>query len=121
MTETKEDHFPVRVEVVNQSEQVREFAPELASWQSYNLTGAETGSASFRILPQDTRRFKAKIYCIGTAGGIYLGTRAQVMNGQGFALNVCNDITLESQAEVWMSADGTNAVTVSILDERYVK
>lgn len=117
-----EDHTPVKVVVTNPSEQVREFAPELAAWASFQLTGDETAGACIQILPQDTRRRKAKIYCQAASGAyVLLGKREQVMNGQGFILAGCNDVTVESQAAVWLSADGTDTAVVSVLDERYVK
>lgn len=124
--DTKElDHTPVKVEITNPSEQVREFAPELASLNSYLLQGTEIAGAAIQILPQDTRRHKAHIYVFSTVptanAYIILGKREQVMNGQGFRLYSGQDLTIESQAVVWLAADGVDPVTVSVLDERYVK
>lgn len=125
MTETKEDHSPVRVEIVNPSEQVREFAPELSAFNTLILQGTETQGNAIQVLPQDTRRHKAHVYVFSTVptpnAYIVLGKREQIMNGQGFRLFSGQDLTIESQAAVWLAADGIDPVFVSVLDERYVK
>lgn len=112
---------PIEVAIVGNTSS-REYAPELAAWSSWTLTGNESGSGAFQILPQDARRFKAIISCLctGDVGYVLIGKRDQVMNGQGFILAGGNEIPVESQAAVWMAAGGT-AITVSVLDQRYTK
>lgn len=121
----QEDHTPVKVVVTNPSEQVREFAPELSAFNSWELQGTEVAGASMQVLPQDTRRHKAHIYVTSTVptanAYVVLGKREQVMNGQGFRLYSGQRVTVESQAAVWLAADGVDPITVSVLDERYVK
>lgn len=57
----------------------------------------------------------------GTPSNAYvlLGSRGQVQNNKGGTLLVGNTITVESSQEVWLTGDGTNAMTVTVLAERY--
>lgn len=96
--------------------------PPIASWAGWQLTGQEIGPAVFQILPQDSLRYRARIYVQGPQGGyVMIGHREQLMNGKGFFLPVCFNIEYDAEASVWCSADGINATFVSVLDERYAQ
>lgn len=107
----------IDVRIVNQDEPVRPERPQLASWQGMNLAGTE---AAFILIPQDKRRRKATIVVQAAASTTYLliGSMAQVQNGQGFFLSGCSSLVYEAQAAIWARPSG--ALTVSVLDTRYV-
>lgn len=111
---------PVQVEIVG-SDTDKAYCPELSAFSNWQLLGTEP---VFQLLPQDARRHKATIACYGSTQGdtppyVLLGKREQVMNGQGFILPTYEDLKIESQAEVWCAPAG-QAVTVCVLDERYL-
>lgn len=112
---------PVEVKIVGDATD-KQYCPELAAWSNWQLTGTEP---AFQLLPQDERRRKATIACYGSTQGttppyVLIGKREQVMNGQGYILPTYEDIKVESQAEVWCIPDGSDPVTVCVLDERYL-
>lgn len=97
----------------------REAAAEWGAWQTF-ITPAGPATPQ-QILPQNNRRKQAAVFVSGAAGYVLVGTRGQVMNNQGGRLiaGSANRFPIENKQELWMTGDGTNAVTVTVLDERY--
>lgn len=97
-----------------------EKAAEWGSWTTF-VIAASTVFPAQQILPQNDRRKSANIWVTGAAGYVLVGTRGQVMNGQGGRLTAgsANRFEVSNSQELWMTNDGVNAVTVTVLDERY--
>jgi hypothetical protein len=68
-----------------------------------------------------TANYRANVGAVQTAGagGAKVGTRAQIMNGQGGVLAVGGMYTVENKQELWAGSDGINSTTLTVLDERY--
>jgi hypothetical protein len=93
----------------------RDVAAEWGSWQTFPIVAATPPQ---QILPQNNKRKEAQIIIFGTAGYVLVGTRAQVQNKQGGQLQA-GRYPFEAKQELWLAGDGTNAFTVTVLDERY--
>lgn len=97
----------------------KEATAKYASWSGTALTGNEI---PFRLLSRSDKRHRAVIgadYTTVTGAYVLIGKREQVMNGQGARLYVGSDITIESEPEVWCAPVATNALFLSVLEERY--
>lgn len=112
---------PVPVHIVGTSVDDQESAP-YASWQTIPLTGTE---AAQQLLAQDVKRKRAQIFINpgftngNTLGYVLVGSRSQVQNGQGGVLVSGNVVNISNTRELWIATDGSHALTVTILDERY--
>lgn len=98
----------------------REQSADWGSWQTFFFSA--TANPAQQVLPQNNRRKSATLQVNGATGYVLVGTRGQVMNGQGgrlFGGAGINRCTVENKQELWMIGDGTNTLTVTILDERY--
>jgi hypothetical protein len=112
-------------------------APEFSTWSAWALKGTENNSASgtgcIQLLKQEMKRKRAVITIGGafptgtpTAGMVMIGDQNRVKNFNPAVpvplagiLYAGMSITIEGQSEVWVAADGTNPLTVTVLDERY--
>lgn len=113
---------PIDVRVVG-GEATKESAADFGSWRTFNIL-ANNAQGPQQILPIDRNRSKARIIVTNGAGAaagafVLLGSRGQIQNNQGGTLFGGNTITVESSQEVWLTGDGTNAMTVTVLAERY--
>jgi hypothetical protein len=110
---------PLHVVVDRQSEE-KEVAANWGSWQTYPLAGTTPAQ---QLLAQNNKRKQAQLIVFagtGAAAGAFVrvGTRAQVMNNAGGQLQP-GRYPVENTQELWLAPDGTNAMTVVTLDERY--
>jgi len=98
--------------------------PAYGAWSTYSWPAATSISASAqRIAPLDERRHKGRIIVFsgaGAAAGAYVqvGARGQVMNNAGGQLQPGN-YEINNRQELWLASDGTNAMIVTVLLERY--
>jgi len=111
------DAIPVTIVTPEEHE-----APEFASFTTYSVPAS--GSFPQQILPQNDRRAKARILVFAGTGAaatafVRVGTRGQVMNNQGGQLIAGVNCEVTATQEQWMGGDGTNAMIVVVLDERY--
>lgn len=114
----------VKVEVVNQpSEKTRR--PEFGNGVTLLFAGAATDQPQ-PALPQEPKRHRGIIKVTSATAGAFviIGSIGQVSNGQGMRLTVGSanatvEHKVESQSAVYVMSDKTNAVTVSVWDERY--
>jgi len=112
---------PVPVRLVGESQSQVDSA-ELSSWQSYKFVGTEQ---ALRLLATSKNRKRAVIMVLpgfannNTVGNVYVGTQEQVQNRQGGILVSGVVFEIDSQRETWVAPDGTNSLTVTVLDERY--
>lgn len=116
---------PIPVMVMG-TDDTREYAPELASWASWNLQGTEIQGAALQILAQDTKRKKARISinAVAITDYVIIGRREQVMNGQGGHYYGGDDFDYEAQSDAWMVVGVSGApgnLTVSVIDQRFIK
>ena len=102
-------------------------APDFGSYNTYILLGTET--QPLNILPQSRLRNRAVIRVtslVPTANAyVTIGGLGQVGNGtpqtaQGFRLFHSQVLEIESMPAVYMLPDGTNPVTVCVMDEKYL-
>jgi hypothetical protein len=114
---------PVDVHIVGGEKQT---APDFGVWRSITLAGTEIGGLSMQLLPQEEKRHRAIIIiqpgvAANVLGNVFIGTRAQVQATlpQGGQLVNGNSVVLESASEVWIAADGSHSLTVTVLDERF--
>ncbi len=112
---------PVPVRLVGESQSQVDSA-ELSSWQAYKFVGTEQ---AVRLLATSKNRKRAVIMVLpgfannNTVGNVYVGTQEQVQNRQGGILVSGVVFEIDSQRETWVAPDGTNSLTVTVLDERY--
>lgn len=110
---------PVAVVVVNSAPDQQE-APQFAGLTTFQI-GATDGA--IQILPQAPKREKATLQCFQIAAVatayVLIGSRSQVQNGQGFRLYAGKALAYEAVPEMWAAPDGTNAVILSVADEKY--
>jgi hypothetical protein len=98
----------------------KDVAADWGSWQTLQLTPT---SPPQQMLVQNNKRKQAQIIVFaGTSAGagafVRVGTRAQVMNNAGGQLQP-GRYPVENKQELWLGPDGTNAMIVVLLDERY--
>jgi hypothetical protein len=114
---------PIHV-IVDQATE-KETTPEFGSWATYSWPANTTAAASAQpILQQTRKRSKAQIIVYagtGAAAGAFIlvGSRGQVQNGQGGQLQP-GRYPVENAQQLWVASDGTNAMIVVVLDERYL-
>lgn len=112
----------VRVHIVG-SDIDKEEGTEYASFQTYKLVGTE--SQPTRILAQDLKRKRAVIQVNNgftdnnTSGYVLIGDVGAVSNHQGALLTAGNQVVLENGRALYLMPDGSHALTVTVIDERY--
>jgi hypothetical protein len=125
MTHTME---PMPVKIVKDPDESAIEAAHFGNVTTYQLAGTESGAAGvIRILPIDRFRRRAVILVNNPSGGavaaagsyVLIGSRGQVANGQGGRLQPGNSLLLENMQDWYLSADGTHALDVVVLQERY--
>jgi hypothetical protein len=100
-------------------------APAWGTWRTFSwAANATVSQTAQRILPYDKRRAKARIFVMAGAAAavtayVQIGQREQVMNGQGGQLLAGVQAEMNNSQETWISSDGTNAMIVTVLQERY--
>lgn len=91
-------------------------------WTTYKLTGTEQAQM---ILPLSLKRHRAVIQVMNgflnnnNLGYVLIGSLGQVQNGQGGVLVSGVSVTIESESAVFLAPDGSHALTVTVLEERY--
>lgn len=98
----------------------KDVAADWGSWQTLQLIAT---SPPQQCLAQNNKRKQAQLIVFAGTGAaptafVRVGTRAQVMNNQGGTLGV-GRYPVENKQELWLGPDGTNAMIVVVLDERY--
>lgn len=91
-------------------------AATYGAYETWPLAGTE---AAFRIVPRDLARLRVVLVVASDAGGVYVGTVAQTQQGRGAYLPGGTVIELRNQQELWLVGDGTNAATVTVVNERW--
>lgn len=121
--------IPVRI-VADKSEPPETIkAATSGSWESFRFAGT-AADVPVMILRQDSRRKRAEIQGLpgfvsnNTSGNMWIGSRAQIMNGNPGAANACifvsgMKITVESEEAVYAMSDGAHELTLSVHDEIY--
>jgi hypothetical protein len=121
--ETSEEEIrvePLPVHVISSESE----APEWGTWQTFSWAAATpVNIAAQRILPLDRKRHKAQVIVYnGTGAGagafILIGSRNQIYNAQGGQLQA-GRYPIENSQELWITSDGVNAMTITVLQERY--
>lgn len=107
-------------------ERTEPLSADFGAWQTYLLTGLE---APQQILKREDKRARAVITVQSAPltpavidGYVVVGARGQCMNPAGGAGGVLlrgQTIEVRSKSEVWLVGDGSHALTVTVLDERY--
>lgn len=106
--------------VVIDSPREVESTPEFGAWRTYSWGAAATVDSTMQsILPQTRKRHKAQIIVYIQTGFVQVGSRSQIQNGVGAQLQA-GRYPVENSQELFIASDGTNAATVTILDERYL-
>lgn len=111
---------PLDVRVVEREAKV---APEWGSWLTFT-TAAANPTGPQPILKQDRWRSKARILVYAGTGAaatafVLVGSQRQVANGQGAQLMAGTNVEYNAAQEVYLNGDGTNAMIVVVLSERY--
>lgn len=116
MTDAEQHVEPVPVRVVSEREQ----GATVGTWVKESF--AATDTVSRRLLPQEPQRHRAVVFVTGVAPGtVRFGSPGQMGSGlSGIPISGGTSFVVESQSEVWVAPDGTNAMTVGALDERYL-
>lgn len=113
------DPVPVRIIGVDSE---RAAKVEQGVWMNYIFAATDQPQ---QILPQNSKRKQAVITvqpgnAASIVGFLYIGDQARVFNrvsGRGYN---GNSITVESAAAVWAAPDGTNSLSLTVLDESYL-
>ena len=122
---TGRDHLgkpdPIHV-VIDGPAVERDEAADYTSFQTYTLGGTEK---AFRIVPQARLRSRCVIVCkpgnaSNTNGFVLLGRQQEVMNGQGKIMTAGETYTYQGQGAIFLAADGTNSLVVTVADEVYM-
>lgn len=114
---------PIHVVLDKDEEQAR--TPEFGAWMTVSWPAATSAAVSAQPLLRETRnRSKAQIIVYNGAAAaagafVLVGSRGQVMNGQGGQLQP-GRYPVENSQELWIASDGVNAMIVTVLDERYL-
>jgi len=113
---------PIDVRIIGGSPS-KDLASDFGSWKTFSVL-AGNAQGPQQILPVDRNRSKARVLVFngtGAAAGAFvlLGSRGQIQNNQGGTILGGTSITVENSQELWMTGDGTNAMTVTVLAERY--
>jgi hypothetical protein len=114
---------PIHV-VMDKAEEVGQ-TPEFGTWQNYSWPAATSAIASAQpILPQTRERYEAQIIVVNGAGAaagafVRVGSLAQVLNNAGAQLQA-GRYPYHSAQPVYAASDGTNAMIINVLDERYL-
>lgn len=124
LIEDGDDQEPdaIRVHIVGSDIEKIE-GTEYASFQTYTLLGTETQPV--QLLAQDLKRKRAVIIVNNgfldnnSAGYVKIGDIGSVSNNQGALLASGNSVVLESGRAIYLMTDGTNSLTVTVIDERY--
>lgn len=100
-------------------------AADFGAWATFQ-TPAGPDQAR-RILSNNRKRTRAVLLCSAglagnVAGAVFLGTQAQAQTTQaglsGGRLIAGQSITIESYSDLWLVGDGTNSLTVTVMDEQ---
>jgi hypothetical protein len=113
------------IHVIVDGKQEESETPEFGSWQNMSWPAAASAVATAQpILPQARRRYEAQIIIVngpGAAAGAFVrvGTFAQVTGNSGAQLQA-GRYPYHAAQQVYAASDGVNAMTINVLDERYL-
>jgi hypothetical protein len=113
------DPIPVRIVGTDND---RDAVIEQGVWMYYTFAATDGPQ---QILPQNSKRKRAVVTVQPGAAGnvvgfVYVGDMGHVSNRAGGRLYVGNTTTVESKPAVFAMSDGTNSLSVTVLDESYL-
>lgn len=126
---TYNDPEPIPVSIIKDETPEKVRAATYGGWSHTDFAGTET--VPVQVLRFDERRRRAVLICApgkangNTAGNLWIGSSAQVSNGNPSAAAVPifsgTTITVESATDIWALPDGNGAhnLTLVVLDEIY--
>lgn len=94
---------------------------EAATYGAYDTVSLAGTEPAQRLLGRDLYRLRAVLIVAADAGGVYVGTVAQTQatTPRGAYLPGGTTLEIRNQQELWLVGDGTNAATVTVLNERF--
>lgn len=99
---------------------IRGQEPDNATYHRFLVPGTTDGQRIVQLLGKDSARCRALLWANGSTSSVLIGRRDSVGNGVGAEILAgTSPVELKNQDEVYAWNEGTDSVTVNVVNERY--